>query len=221
MVLLNTAGGVTGGDRFSVDINAGQATAVTLTTQAAERAYRAQPGETGRVRNRLAAETAAHVNWLPQETILFDGSRLNRSLSIELAADATLLLVEPLVFGRAAMGECISDARFRDRIEVYRDNAPIFLDAMRLNGDITAYLAQANIGGGAGAMASLLYVAPDAELHLAAIRSRLPATAGASLISNDVLFLRALAPDSYELRATLVPIIERLKGGELPRPWMI
>ncbi|MDQ2094450.1 urease accessory protein UreD [Rhodalgimonas zhirmunskyi] len=219
-VLVNTAGGVTGGDRFEISGRAGVGTALTLTTQAAERAYRAQPGETGKIRTRLSVEAGGRIDWLPQETILYDGSALDRALSVDLATDARFLMVEPLVFGRTAMGETLSRARFRDRIEIRRGGVPLYLDSIRMAGDLAAHLARRHIADGAGAMVSLLYVAPEAEARLDAIRARLPETAGASLIRDGVLALRGLAPDSHLLRQWLVPLIESLAHDPLPRPWM-
>ena len=164
-VLINTAGGITGGDRFTFSAQADAATHLTLTTQAAERAYRAEPGEVGQVRNRLVIGDGARVNWLPQETILFDGCALDRALTVEMAADATLLLAEPLIFGRAAMGETLTSAQFRDRIEVRRGGEMLFLDAMDLSGNVAGHLARPHVANGAGALVSLVYVAPDAEAH--------------------------------------------------------
>lgn len=220
-MLINTAGGITGGDRFSVSATAGPDTRLTLTTQTAERAYRAQPGETGRLATRLKAAAGARLNWLPQETILYDRCALERSLAIELEDGASLLLAEPLVFGRAAMGEVLNDAMFRDRIDIRRGGRPLFLDSMRLAGDVRALLARRHVANNAGAMANLVYVAPDAAAHLTPVRDTLPGTAGASLIGDDVLALRILAPDSFALRAHLIPVLNRLNRGPLPRCWMI
>lgn len=220
-VLVNTAGGITGGDRFAVSARAGAGTDLTVTTQAAERAYRAQPGEIGRLNNRLSVASGARFNWLPQETILFQGCALERTLRVDLAADAQLLLGEPLVFGRAAMGERLTGAHFRDRIEIWRGDDCLFVDAMTLTGDIDAHLARPTIANGAGAMALLVYVAPDAEAQLPKLRAMLPQTAGASLIRGDLLCIRALAPDSYDLRLSLIPILNHLTGDALPKPWMI
>ncbi|MCB2133095.1 MAG: urease accessory protein UreD, partial [Rhodobacteraceae bacterium] len=105
VVAVNTAGGITGGDRFGIRAEAGAGTLLTVTTQAAERAYRAQQDEVAAVENRVIAEAGAEVRWLPQETILFDRCALRRRLRIDLAPDARLLAAEPLIFGRAAMGE--------------------------------------------------------------------------------------------------------------------
>ncbi|UYV39599.1 urease accessory protein UreD [Rhodobacteraceae bacterium D3-12] len=220
-VILNTAGGVTGGDRFAMTARAGQGTALALTTQACERAYRAQPGLTGTMRNRLTVGEGARVSWLPQETILFEGSALDRRLHVEMAADAALLMVEPIVLGRAAMGERLHDIRFRDRIEIWRDGAPLYLDAMTLNGDAERQMAGPVTGAGAGAMASVVYVNRDAEAHLEPLRGLLAGAAGVSLIGEDMLVARLLAADSFELRKTLIPVLRRLSGGTLPRCWMI
>lgn len=221
VVLLNTAGGVTGGDCFSITLNAAAGTTLTCTTQAFERAYRAQPGETGTIDTQLNIEAGARIHWLPQETILFEGSALRRRLRIDMAHGASLLMVEPLIFGRAAMGEVLGDVSFNDRIEIYRDQKPLYLDALNLSGDVTAHLNAPFVGDGAGAMASLVYVAADAEAHLDAIRALLPETAGASLIRDDVLVLRLLAQDSFALRQTLIPVLHRLNNDTLPRCWMI
>ena len=220
-VLVNTAGGVTGGDDFSFAGYAGQGTQLTVTTQACERAYRAQPGQTGTVRNSLRVASKARINWLPQETILFDQSSLNRKLAVEMAPDATLLLVEPLVLGRAAMGETVNDATLKDRIDIRRDGTPLYLDALRLEGDVTAHLANPFIANGAGAMASVVYVANNAEAHLNTLRDLLPDTAGASLLQPDVLFMRVLAEDSFVLRKSLIPALTFLNKAPLPRCWMI
>jgi len=220
-VLLNTAGGITGGDQFTFSGHLATDTTLTLTTQACERAYKAQPNQTGQIRNRLRVETGARLNWLPQETILFNGSALDRRLNIDLAPGASLLMVEPLVFGRPAMGEVLTDIRFRDRIEIRREDTPIFLDMMALSGNVQAHLDKPFIGNGAGALALVVLVAEDAERHLASLREALPETGGVSLLQQDVLALRLLADDDFTLRKTLLPVLRELHGGDLPRCWMI
>ncbi|UWQ93934.1 urease accessory protein UreD (plasmid) [Rhodobacteraceae bacterium M382] len=220
-VLLNTAGGITGGDQFSFSGHVAANTALTLTTQACERAYRAQPNQTGQIRNRIRVEPGARLNWLPQETILFNGSALDRRLNINLALDASLLMVEPMVFGRPAMGETLTDIRFRDRIEIRREGAPLFLDSVVLSGDLHAHLSKPFIANGAGATALTVLVAEDAERHLGPLREVLPETGGVSMIQSDVLVLRLLAVDDFTLRQTLLPVLQRLNGSDLPRCWMI
>lgn len=217
-VTVNTAGGITGGDVFDAQFEASAGTELTVTTQAAERAYAAK-GETGRLTSALKIGAGARLNWLPQETILFEASQFHRAMDVDLAVGARLLFVEPLVFGRAAGGETLRDIGFRDRISVRRGGAPLFEDAVVLSGDVTAHMART--AGGAGAFASVLYVAPDAEGRLDAVRGALPVTAGASLLQADVLHIRVLAEDSFVLRQSLMPILGMLHAAPLPRVWMI
>ncbi|MEL6478630.1 MAG: urease accessory protein UreD [Pseudomonadota bacterium] len=220
-VLLNTAGGVTGGDRFSYRGTAASGAALTLTTQAAERAYRAKPGETGQVEARLDAGAGARIDWLPQETILFDGARVTRRLEVDLAEDATLLAVEPLIFGRIAMGEALQQLTFTDHWRVRRSGRLIYADALRLVGEGEALIARPFTFAGARAMASILYTGPEAEARLAPLRATLSATAGASLIRPGVLVARVLAEDGFQLRRSLIPALRCLRGGALPKVWTL
>jgi urease accessory protein len=220
-ILVNTAGGITGGDDYRLAMTVQENAALTLTTQAAERAYRAQPGEIGQVTTTLSVENGARLNWLPQELILFERCGLHRRLSINLDPGAQLLMVEPVVFGRALMNEDLRDVHFHDRISINRDARPLYVDGMRLDGDAARHLGHRAIADGAGAMASVVLVRADAEAPLAHIRAALPDTAGASLIAHDTLVIRLLAADSFELRRTLIPILNHLSDNTLPTSWRL
>lgn len=220
-VLVNTAGGITGGDRFQVSAQVATGTSLTLTTQTCERAYRAQPDQSGRLQSTLHVEQGSHLNWLPQETILFKDSNLQRSLNLTLEVGASALLVEPMVFGRQAMGEELTNMRLQDRIDIRRSGNPLFLDATQFDGDMAAHLDNPHIAAGARAMALLVYIAPDAESLLQPVRNALPERAGASLIGEDMFVARILADDSYLLRKHLIPILNRLSKNQLPKCWMI
>lgn len=216
-VLMNTAGGLTGGDHIRWTATANAGARLVLTTPACERAYRSTGAE-ARVENRLVAHTGAHIDWLPQETILYEGSRLNRSLDVDLAEDATLTAVEAVLLGREAMGEAARGARLRDNWRIRRGGKLIHAEATVLGG-----------GGGerdglslldnALAFATVLHVAPNAELRLAAVRALLPRTGGASVI-GDRLTVRLLAASGLALRQSLSPIIALLSSaGSVPRLW--
>lgn len=220
-ILVNTAGGITGGDRFTLDVEVQTGAALTLTTQAAERAYRAQRGELGKVSTTLSVHSKAYLYWLPQELILFDRCALQRRLVVDLKEDARFLMVEPIVFGRTAMTETLRNIRFHDRIRITRQDKPLYLDGVDIIGDAAVHLARPAIANGAGAMASLVLVSPDAQAQLVAIRRMLPPSAGASLIAKDVLVLRHLATDSFELRRDLVPILDHLTNNSLPISWRL
>jgi urease accessory protein len=220
-VIVNTAGGITGGDRFCLTAEVAAGASLTLTTQAAERAYRAQQGEVGQIENRLRVGAGGQLCWVPQELILYRRCALRRKLEIDLAPDARLLMVEPLVFGRAAMGERLDVADFRDMIRIRRAGALAYGDGMALVGDVAAKLAQPAIAAAAGALASLVYVAPDAPAHLAALRGALPARAGVSLIGPDMLVLRVLAVDSFELRKVIGRALAQLCPETSPPNWRL
>lgn len=216
-VALNTSGGLTGGDRLRLDARAGPGARLTLTTQACERAYRAAGGH-AQVETRLGAEDGARLDWLPQETILFEGSRLRRGLRLDMEPTATALLVEPVVFGRLARGEALRDAAFRDRWEVRVGGRLRFADALRLEGDVHALLDRLATGGGARALATILLAGPGAEARLREVREL--SDGAASLVGEGLLVARLLAPDGLALRRRLLPLI-LLLAGTIPKVWTL
>lgn len=219
-ILINTAGGVTGGDRFrlSADVDAGH---LVITTQSAERIYRAAHGSTGQVVNQITVASGASASWLPQEVILFEGCALDRELRVDLGPSARFLGVESVIFGRHAMGEALRDIRYDDTITLRRAGRPIYSDRIVIAGDAMARMARAGAGQGAGAMASLFLAAPDAARHLEALRAILPALGAASAPCDDLLVVRLLARDGRALRHTLLPLMSVLAQGPLPRSWSL
>ena len=220
-VIINTAGGVTGGDQFATCITAHENAHLSVTTQAAERIYRATGAERGVMKTTLRAEKAAQLYWLPQETILFDGARLHRSLYVDLHTTAKFLMVEPLVFGRVASGETLRSGTLDDRVTITRDGQPIYRDHIKLEGGIAASLERPAVANGARAVASLVLVDPNAQNLLAGLRDLLPPNAGASLLSDTVLVARILAADSYALRCVLFPILTLLTNSAVPKNWRL
>jgi urease accessory protein len=217
-VLINSAGGLTGGDRMSwrVDVEAGAA--LTLSTQACEKVYRARDGR-AEVAVTLNAEAGARIDWLPQETILFDGGALARTLTADLAEGARLLAVEAVILGRTAMAETVRVGMLRDRWRVRRKGRLVFADDLSFGGDMTALTALAPVLGGAAAFASLLLVAEDAPRFLEPLRAVLGTGGGASAFDGK-LFCRIVAKDGLALRRILLPAIAALRDGEpCPRVW--
>ena len=213
VVFLNTAGGVTGGDRFdlSLDLAAGRAIG---TTQTAERAYRSAGGATG-VTVRLSAGPGAHLAWLPQETILFDGCALHRRTTVDLARDATFLGCEMLVLGRRAMGETVQRLDVLDRREVRRNGRPLLLEPLRL--DAASLGPSPALLGGAAAIASVWVVAPDAGDRLSTLRTAHEDVESAASAWNGRAVLRMRAADPAPLRAALTRTLAALHP--LPRVW--
>ena len=219
-VLINTAGGVACGDRFEVSVALEAGAALAFTTTAAEKIYRSD-GETAHLDVSLRLASGADLAWLPQETILYDAARLDRRLAAEIAPDARLLLFEALVLGRTARGERLRAGRLADTWHVRRGGRLVLAEALRLDGDIAARLDRPAIAGGAGALATLVLAAPDAEARLEQARALLadaPCEAAASAW-NGLLVARFLAPDAARLRRAAVPLIEGLRGTAMPRVW--
>lgn len=216
-IAVNSSGGVAGGDALHIAANVGDGARAVVTAQAAERFYRASDGSgPAIVRGAAYLGAGASLDWLPQEAILFDGLALDRELRVEMAADATFVCVESLLFGRAAMGEQVRRGTLRDRVTIRRDGRLLFHDTIRLRGDMAADLDRAAIGGGARALATVLYVAPDAAGRLDAVRG-----AGvAASCWNGMLIGRILAPDGQMLRRDVIAVLSALRDGRtLPRSW--
>jgi urease accessory protein len=216
-VLINTAGGLTGGDDVRWEATAGPGTSLVLTTQACERIYRSL-GTDAEVSVKLTAGANARLDWLPQETILFERGKLRRTLEVDLAEGATLCALEAVILGREAMGEDARSATFRDDWRIRRSGRLIHAEATRLGGAPQERDALSLLDG-AGAFATVLYVGADVERRLDGVRALLTGRSGASLV-GERLTVRAIAPSGLALRKILGPVVASL-AGSLPRLWHI
>jgi urease accessory protein len=219
-MLVNTAGGIAGGDHFDIEIGLNEGTRLTLTTAAAEKVYRA-PDEAARLNIALKVGSAAHLAWLPQETILFDHAKIARNIEVDLATDASLLLCEIVVFGRTAMGETVREGSFIDRWRVRRAGALVFAETVRLDGDIGAKLARPAVAGGGIAIATVLIV-PGDEALLERIRELSQTFGGEVGLSawNGFAMARFCAQDAAQLRADMMAVLGRASRTPLPRLWL-
>jgi urease accessory protein len=219
-VFVNTAGGIAGGDRFDIDIAAGEGSRLVVTTAAAEKIYRAA-GPAAELNIALKAAAAAHLSWLPQETILFDRARISRRIDIDLAEGASLLLCEIVVFGRAAMGERMTSGEFVDRWRLRRGGRLVFAENVRLEGDIGEKLGCPAIAKGAAAIGAALIVPGDDAL-VERIREAADSFAGEVGISawNGFAMARFCAQDGARLRADMVAVLGRASAVRLPRLWL-
>ncbi len=217
-VLVNTAGGIAGGDELDIAVAARAAARVVVTGAAAEKIYRSL-GPDACLRVRLAVANKAEFAWLPQETIVFDGACMARSIDVELEGDARLLLAEAMVFGRAGMGEILRTGRVLDRWRVRRDGRLLFADAMRLEGAVAETLAKPACAAGGAAVASVLVVPGDDAL-VNSVRAH--AYCGEVGISawNGFALARLVAQTGEMLRRDLLALLMLLRGGRLPRLWL-
>ncbi len=228
IVLVNTAGGIAGGDHMAVSVSATAGAACVVTTQAAEKIYRAID-RAAHIETEVAATDGALLEWLPQETIAFDRARLDRRTDISVAARGRVLALEWLVLGRAAHGETMRTGILRDRWRVVRDGRLAWADSLRLEGDIAGIAARPALLDGGDALATLVYAGPDSAALVDTARAAAaaaPCPAGATLVSG-VLVCRFVATGADRLRLAVVAALAALRphidgaDAALPRVWGI
>ncbi len=221
-VFINTAGGITGGDHLQWGAQVADHGHLIVTTQACERSYRST-GDTALVETSLSVGTGAHLDWLPQETILYDASRLNRRLEVDLSEGATLTAIESVLLGRDAMGETARDATLRDNWRIRRNGRLIHAEATSLSASDTERDSLSLLAGN-NAFATIVHVAADtdrAEALLQRVRSiTAQGHAIAASANGQRLIIRAMAESGLALRRLIVPALLELTGaGSLPRLW--
>lgn len=218
-VVVNTAGGAAGGDRFSLRIGVGPGAAMTVTTASAEKVYRSL-GPPAKISVALEVATGGRLVWLPQETIVFDRAKLLRSFDVELAQDSSIVLAEAIVFGRSASGEQVEEGSLIDRWRVRREGRLIFAETLRLNGAIAQKLAEPAIAGGGAAIATIL-ISPGDAVQADAVRAladRFGGEVGASCW-NGLCLMRFCAQNGARLRDDLTLVLAALRVA-LPRLWL-
>lgn len=223
-VLINTAGGLTGGDRLAWQVEVEAGAAASITTQACEKVYRAAE-DRAEVSCRLRVGRDAFLAWLPQETIVYRGGALDRRFEVDLAPGARLLMVEATVFGRTAMGETVDRGEFRDRWRIRRDGRLIHAEDFAIGPEIAATLDRSAATAGATALATVLLVDDEPGRHLDAARDIVGDGGGASAWSvggSGKLLARLVGQDGYSLRKRLMPLLVLLNGrAGLPKTWSL
>ncbi|GLK84520.1 urease accessory protein UreD [Ancylobacter defluvii] len=224
-IILNTGGGVAGGDHFAASMRAGEGARLVLTSQAAEKCYRSDGG-LSRLSVDLAVQAGASLDWLPQATILFDGARVARTIHAEVAEGARLLLMESVVLGRTAHGERFTYGRLTDSWRIRRGGRLVYADGLSLGDAAGGVLARAACAHGWAAFATVLLVAPDAMARLDALRevadavhaARTDVEIGVSAW-DGMASVRLLARDGLGLDATIRRLIAPLGVCDPPRIW--
>ena len=218
-VIVNTAGGVAGGDCFDLDVEVGPQARLSVSGAAAEKIYRTH-GPDAEISVRIDVKRGAALRWLPQETILFDRARMIRRIDVELAEGASVVLAEAIVFGRSAMGEAVNEGKLSDRWRVRRDGKPLFAETLNLEGAIAQQLSEKAVAGGGVAIATLLVIPGDDTVaaKLRALEDRFSGEVGVSAW-NGIAVARFCARDGACLRCDLVMVLNALDLGTLPRLW--
>ena len=219
-VIINTGGGMAGGDSLSVDIALDVDAKAVVSTQSAEKIYRAQ-SDASSASVHLSLAEGSQLAWLPQQTLLFSGAKLNRRFQAEMVPNSELTLFEGVIFGRGAMGERITEGAFRDSWRIRRGGKLVFADEIALEGNMSDRLDRPAVGKGARAVATFLHLAPDAEARLDEARAALETClceCGASAW-NGMLIVRFLAVEPEALRQSATRFLNQFRAVPVPRVW--
>jgi urease accessory protein len=161
-VLVTTSGGLVAGDDLNILLRAEPGAVAHVTTSAAEKVYRST-GATTSITQSCSIAPGGWLEYLPQETILFDGARLRRHTIVELAASAGFVGGGIIVFGRRARGERFTAGLLHERIEIHRDGRLVWGDALHIDGDVASIMADPASFDNAAACATLVLVPPNGD----------------------------------------------------------
>jgi urease accessory protein len=224
-VLVTTSGGIAGGDVLSMSVEVGPGGHAVVATQAAEKIYRAAlSSDPCTIDVDLAVGAGALLDWLPQETIVFEGAHLKRRTVAEVGAGGSLLACEMVVLGRAASGERFTGGLLLDAWSVRRIDEKgagrlAWTDTLRVEGET---LLGAGFGA-ANALATVIGVwdqpQPLFEKARGLLESADKVRAGVTLV-NGVMVARLLG-EATEVRAATTGFLTAFRGQRLPRVWHI
>ena len=219
-VIVNTGGGMAGGDRFSIDIDGRRRRARSSPAPRRRRRSIARPGPTPSMDVRACRSAAgARLAWLPQETILFDRARLSRRIDVDLAEGASLLMAEAVVFGRAAMGEAMQAGHWSDRWRVRRGGTAAVCRKRAARRRHCRQAARRAPSPMAASRSPPCLIAPGDEATLAAVRAlEFNGEVGISAW-NGIAVARLCARRHDACAATWSRVLAAL-GTPLPRLWL-
>ena len=226
-VLINTAGGIAGGDKLEWSIRALREASIAVTTQAAEKVYRALR-EPSRITTTLEARELARLAWLPQETIVFNWARLHRTTEIELFSGAELLALDWLVFGRAAHAEVVNGGHITETWRVRKEGRLIWADSFRVSDDAFPHLHRKALLSNCNAIATMIYFGPCLKGRLDFLRAITPSLGChcAATLVNGLIVVRFATQESSELKVALRSFLQQF-GSELgagpfqvPKMWL-
>ena len=198
-VLINTGGGIVGGDNLSIEVEAAKKTNTWITTQASEKVYKSS-SEQSILNTKVTLEDNSTLFWCPKETILFHNSKLIRNLDFDIKTSSKLLIIENIVFGRLASGELNADCFFSDHWRIKRDEKLIFAENFLFEDKKTMY-RKTNLGN-YRSLLNIMYLSKDSKNFLNKMRNIISSESifGEASHWNDFISLRALAKNPIELK---------------------
>ena len=221
-VFVNTSGGIAGGDRLDSSVTALAHTSIAVTSQAAEKVYRAL-NEPAHIATKLKACEAAKLAWLPQETIVFDQARLSRETEVEISSGAELLALEWLVLGRAAHGEQMVGGHITDSWRVKKEGQLIWADCFRATNEMFPHLHRKSLLSNCNAIGTLIYFGPHLEARLDFFRNiahSLKCYCAATSVGG-LIIVRFAAKVSSDLRLALCSFLEQFSRELGPSPFRV
>jgi len=221
-VFVNTGGGIAGGDRLEYGVTALADASIAVTSQAAEKVYRAL-NEPARISTKLKACEAAKLAWLPQETILFNRARLSRETEIELVSGAELLALEWLVLGRAAHGEEVIGGHINDSWRVRRDGRLIWADSFRAQDETFPHLRRKALLSNSKAIGTLIHFGPDLDRRLEFVRdiaTSLDCHCAATSVGG-LIVVRVAAEMAFDLKLALCSFLQQFSDELGPGPFAV
>jgi urease accessory protein len=219
-VIINSSGGIAGGDRLEIEVTALNNSSVAITTQAAEKIYRALD-RPARVETKLKACGTAKLAWLPQETIIFNQARIRRQTEIDLCSGAELIALEWLVFGRAARGEEVVSGYISDSWRIKRDGQLIWVDGFRVSNEVFAQLHRRALLSNWKAIGTLIYFGPSLDTRLRILRemaASLDCHCAATIV-GAIIIVRVAAGAGSDLRRGLRSLLEQFSRELGPGPF--
>nr|WP_238393263.1 urease accessory protein UreD [Myxacorys almedinensis] len=227
-VIMHTAGGIVGGDRLSLDIRLLPNSNALLTTPAAAKVYRTQ-GREARQTVAIAVAASAVLEWLPQETIVFDGALYRQDLRIDLAPNAHWIGWDMTRFGRTARGEKFINGVWRSHTEVWQNDRPVWIDRQWLPGSDVLFHSPHGLAG-SPIVGSFAYIgqAVDPELVQAA-RSLWSGTLGETGVTRlqTGMLCRYRGTSTIEMRQWFIAVWQLVRATLfkrsvcIPRVWQL
>ena len=227
LYVLHPPGGLVGGDELGIDIAAKAGATALVTTPAAGKVYRSRVP--ARQRFALRVERGARLEWLPQETILFEEASLEAALRIDFEEGSHFLAWDAVCFGRIAAGESFARGTYRQSLEVRKDGELVLLEPLLVEPRLQ--VREAAFGLASRSLSATLVASPASEEDERAVVDIVagpdalrahglevaPPLAGVTLL-DDLLVLRMLSPNAIELRETLQRAWAVLRPRILGRP---
>ena len=219
-VILNTSGGMTDGDSLNIDVQADDC-ALAMTTQTAERVYRSGGTRPAKVKVNLTVSNTADLHWLPQETIVFDDSKFDRTLTINLSCCSNCLVAETIVLGREAMGETICNCEVIDNWRVFRDGNLFHAESLRLSDEVNKIITAPAGGNGARLLSTILFVGHEIEQVADRVACLINPNSSSCAWScwDGRLVIRLVSAHSASARKEIERLLLAIRQQPLPRVW--